>query len=56
MKVPARELTSSPETPKSHSFTLPSLVMRIFEGLMSHVSTDGISRIIPRWMIFRSCR
>ena len=38
------ELTSSPETPKSQSFTMPSRVRRMFGGLMS------------RWMVFCLCR
>ena len=40
MKVPARDSTSSPETPKSQSLTTPWRVRSTLEGFMS------------RWMSF----
>ena len=44
VKVPATELISSPDTPKSQSFTTPSLVRRMFGGLIS------------RWIVLRECK
>jgi len=35
------EPMSSPETPKSHSFTWPARVMRMFDGLISEVKLLG---------------
>ena len=40
MLVPAHELTSSPEMPKSHIFISPFLLIRIFDGLTSEEKNE----------------